>query len=124
MRKRQWVGSEITEDFDLRQQRLLDLVLAKVRHYYVELYQMRERDRYPLSLSRLMKLCHRSGSATLMAVRVLSLSYDVESESTPALYYDRAPSKKNPMKRPYRIFLRHRQRQRPVASEIANKPSD
>ena len=106
MRTRQWVGAEMTEDFDARQQRLLDLVLTKVRRYYEELYQMRERDRYPLSLSRLMKLCNRSGSATLMAVRVLSLSYDVQLESEPPLYYDRIPSQRNPMKRPYRIFLR------------------
>jgi hypothetical protein len=40
---------------------------------------------YPLTLSRLMKLCNRNGLRTLMAVRILRHSIDTESESEPPL---------------------------------------
>jgi hypothetical protein len=53
-----------------------------------------------------MKLCNRSGLRTLMAVRILSHSVDVESESDPPLAYERDRSQKNAMRRPYRIYLR------------------
>ncbi len=106
MRRRKWPGTGLIESFDVRQQRLLDLVLAKVRHYYAELYQTRDCYRYPLTLSRLMQLCNRSGLRTLMAVRILSHSVDMESESEPPLAYERDSSQNNAMRRPYRIFLR------------------
>jgi hypothetical protein len=94
------------ESFDMRQQRLLDLVLGKVRHYYAELHGTRDCHRYPLTISKLMKLCNRSGSRTLMAVRILSHSVDMESETEPPLAYERDPSQDNALRRPYRIYLR------------------
>lgn len=107
MKQRKWLGTGMVESFDVRQQRLLDLVIEKVRYYYAELYETRDCCRYPLTLSRLMKLCNRSGLRTLMAVRILSHSVDVESESKPPLVYERYPSQNNASHRPYRIFLRH-----------------
>lgn len=106
MKKRRWLGTGMIESFDIRQQRLLDLILEKVRHYYAELYETRECYRYPLTLSRLMKLSNRSGLRTLMAVRILSHSADIEKESKPPLIYERDVSLKNAMRRPYRIFIR------------------
>jgi hypothetical protein len=106
MKQRKWLGTGTIESFDVRQQRLLDLVLGKVRHYYAELYETRDCYRYPLTLSRLMNLCNRSGLRTLMAVRILSHTLDVESESDPPLVYERNRSQKNAMRRPYRIYLR------------------
>lgn len=106
MRSRRWLGTGMVESFDIRQQRLLDLVLDKVRHYYRDLYETRDCYRYPLTISRLMKLCNRSGSRTLMAVRILSHSIDTESESEPPLAYERDASQNNALRRPYRIYLR------------------
>jgi len=106
MKQRKWLGTGYIESFDVRQQRLLDLVLEKVRYYYAELYETRYCHRYPLTLSRLMELCNRSGLRTLMAVRILSYSIDMESELEPPLVYEREPSQRNAMRRPYRIYLR------------------
>lgn len=106
MKQRRWMGTGLVESFDQRQQRMLDLVLSKVRHYYKELYETRDCYRYPLSLSRLMKLCKRSGLSTLMAVRVLSHSV-AEEEELPPLVYERDQSERNATRRPYRIFLRY-----------------
>lgn len=105
MRKRRWLGTGLIESFDLRQQRLLGLVFREVKRYYSELYGTRDCYRHPLTLSRLMKLCNRSGLRTLMAVRVLSHSVDMESEKEPPLIYERDQSSKNGSRRPYRIFL-------------------
>lgn len=105
MMRRKWLGTGMIESFDVRQQRMLDLVLEKVRYYYAELYETRDCYRYPLTLSRLMKLCNRSGVRTLMAVRILSQSYDLESETKPTLIYERDQSLNNAVRRPYRIFL-------------------
>lgn len=107
MRQRKWLGSGIVESFDKRQQRILELVLAMVRYYYRDLYETRDCYRYPLSLSGLMKLCRCNGPRALAAVRVLTHSVDLESESEPPLIYERMVSQRNPMKRPYRIFLRN-----------------
>ncbi len=106
MKRRKWLGTGYIESFDVRQQRLLDLVLEKVRYYYAELHETRECYRYPLTLSRLMKLCNRSGLRALMAVRILSYSIDMESELQPPLIYERDSSQRNAMRRPYRIYLR------------------
>lgn len=106
MRKRRWLGTGLIESFDIRQHRLLGLVYREVKRYYCELYGTRDCYRYPLTLSRLMKLCNRSGLRTLMAVRVLSHSVDMESEKEPPLIYERDQSSKNGSRRPYRIFLR------------------
>ena len=105
MKRRKWLGTGYIESFDVRQQRLLDLVLDKVRHYYTDLYGTRDCHRYPLTLSRLMKLCNRSGLRTLMAVRILSHSIDLESETEPPLAYERDSSQNNAIRRPYRIYL-------------------
>lgn len=106
MRQRKWLGTGMIESFDVRQQRLLDLVLEKTRHYYAELYETRDCYRYPLTLSLLMKLCNRSGLRVLMAVRILSHSVDIETESAPPLVYERVSAQNNASHRPYRIFLR------------------
>ena len=106
MNRRKWPGTGMVETFDVRQQRLLDLVLETVRHYYTELHETRECYRYPLTLSRLMKLCNRSGLRTLMAVRILSHSFDMDLEDEPPLAYERDPSQNNAVRRPYRIYLR------------------
>ena len=84
---------------------MLDLVLEQVKRYCKELYETRDCYRYPLSLSRLMKLCNRSGLRTLMAVRILSHSVGA-GEQMPPLIYEREQSTRNATKRPYRIFLR------------------
>ena len=106
MKQRKWLGTGYIESFDIRQQRLLDLVLEQVRIYYAELYETRYCYRYPLTISRLMKLCNRSGLRTLMAVRILSYSVDVETETETPLVYERASSERNATHRPYRIYLR------------------
>lgn len=106
MRTRRWVGTGIIETIDARQQRMLDLVLEKVRQYYAELHETRDCYRHPLSLSQLMRLCRRSGSRALMAVRILSHSIDTEIEQEPPLTYDRIEAQRNATHRPYRIFLR------------------
>ena len=106
MNRRKWLGTGFVESFDVRQQRMLNHVLEKVRHYYAELHGTRDCHRYPLTLSRLMKLCNRSGLRTLMAVRILSYSVDLETELEPPLVYERDPSQNNAMRRPYRIYLR------------------
>ena len=108
MKQRRWLGTGYIESFDVRQQRLLDLVLENVRHYYAELYETRDCYRYPLTLSRLMKQCNRSGLRTLMAVRILSYSIAMEKEFEPPLVYEREPSARNALRRPYRIYLRTR----------------
>jgi len=110
LKRRKWLGTGLIESFDVRQQRLLDLVLEKVRYYYAELYGTRACYRYPLTLSRLMQLCNRSGLRTLMAVRILSHSTDTESEAEPPLAYERDSSQNNAMRRPYRIYLRSNSR--------------
>jgi len=106
MKQRKWLGTGYVESFDIRQQRLLDLVLETIRHYYAELYETRACYRYPLTLSRLMKLCNRSGLRTLTAVRILSYSIDTETEAEPPLVYDRVSLQNNAMHRPYQIYLR------------------
>lgn len=107
MIRRRWVNSGIQEDFDLRQQRFLDLVLSKIRHYYRELYGTRSCYQHPLSLKQLMKLTNRSSYAVIGAVRVLSNSIPV-GEKEPSVFYDRVSSERNPSHRPYRIFLNTR----------------
>lgn len=105
MQQRTWVRSGISEDFDKRQQRLLDLVHSKIVYYYRELYQTKLCYAYPLSLARLAKLCKRSGASVAMAVRVLANTV-TPGVSEPVITYDRQNSLKNKSHRPYRIFLR------------------
>lgn len=105
MRRRTWVRSGISEDFDERQQRLLDLVHEQVRRYYRDLHGTRSCYAQPLSLARLMRLCNRNSLAVSLAVRVLANSIE-DGERVPPIWYERVPSERFPAKRYYRITLR------------------
>ncbi len=104
--KRIWIKSGIVEELDQRQVQLLTLVLERIRHYYTHLHQTRPCYRYPLSLSRLMKLCNRSSQAVTLALRYLANTVPANSKEAPPIHYDRITSAKNKSHRPYRIFLR------------------
>ncbi len=103
MQRRIWIKSGVVEDFDKRQQRLLDLVQENVVKYYRDHYETRSIYRYPLSLSRLARMCNRSKPMVLAAVRVLANSNSVDAEEV-SLFYDRISSGRNASHRPYRIF--------------------
>ena len=104
MIRRKWVGSGDIEEFDLKQERLLEEVLKAVKDYYRDLYQTRDCFRYPLTLARLMRMCKRNSHAMTLAVKTHANSSS-ESETSPPLSYDRIASGKNASHRPYRIFL-------------------
>ena len=106
MEKRVWIRSGVVEELDARQSRLIELVLEKIRFYYRELHGTRPCYRYPLSLSRLMKLCHRSGHSVTQALHILANTVPVGSHTEPPVVYDRTHSQKNKSHRPYRLFLR------------------
>jgi hypothetical protein len=106
LEKRVWIKSGVVEELDAKQQRLINLVHEKIIFYYRHLYRTRPCYQYPLSLSRLMKLCNRSGHAISTALRYLSNTVPLGSKERPPVYYDRAQSQKNKTHRPYRIFLR------------------
>ena len=103
--KRTWIRSGIVEDLDKRQQAFLDLVLEKIKYYYSELYGTKFRYQYPLTLTRLSKLCNRSTTTVTNAVRLLANSA-VDDETDPPISYDRIKSERRNYHRPYRIFLR------------------
>lgn len=105
MEKRMWVRSGVVEELDAKQSRLIHLVLEKIQLYYRELHGTRPCYRYPLSLSRLMKLTNRSGNAVTQALRVLANTIPQGSSTEPPIFYDRIASQKNKSHRPYRIFL-------------------
>jgi len=107
--KRVWIKSGIVEELDQKQARLLKLVLEKITYYYKELHRTRPCYQYPLSLSRLMKLCNRSGHAVSTALRYLANTVPFGSHASPPIFYDRRSAMKNKSHRPYRIFLRHRE---------------
>lgn len=100
-----WVRSGVVEELDAKQSRLIHLVLEKIQLYYRELHGTRPCYRYPLSLSRLMKLTNRSGNAVTQALRVLANTIPQGSSTEPPIFYDRIASQKNKSHRPYRIFL-------------------
>ena len=106
MNRRVWIRSGIEEELDERQQRLLDLVIEKIRFYYAELYQTKTCYQYPLSLSLLMKLTKRNSYAVLSALRVLANTIDKSRGGEPSIFYNRTKSERNKVHRPYRIFLR------------------
>jgi hypothetical protein len=106
MEKRVWIKSGVVEELDEKQVRLLNLALEQIEHYYKSLYQTRPCYQYPLSLSRLMKLCNRSGSTVGMALRYLANTVPLGSQNQPPIHYDRISAFKNKSHRPYRIFLR------------------
>ena len=106
MEKRIWIKSGVVEVLDAKQQRLIHLVLEQIQYYYRHLYRTRPCYQYPLSLSRLMRLCKRSGHAVTGAIRILANTIPEGSHEQPPIYYDRAQSQKNKTHRPYRIFLR------------------
>lgn len=108
MQKRVWIKSGVVEELDQRQVELLQLVHEKIVFYYRHLHRTRPCHQHPLSLSRLMKLCHRSGHAVATALRYLANTIPAGSDSEPLVYYDRKQAQKNKSHRPYRIFLRKR----------------
>jgi len=108
MEKRIWIRSGIVEVLDQRQVRLLKLVYDKIAYYYKKLYQTRPCYQYPLSLSRLMRLCHRSAHTVSLAIKYLANTIPFGSHEQPPIYYDRIASQKNKSHRPYRIFLREK----------------
>ena len=106
MEKRVWIKSGIVEELDARQMALIHLVQEKIAFYYRHLFRTQPRYQYPLSLSRLMKLCHRSGAAVTLALRYLANTIPAGSDEPPSVFYDRQSATKNKSHRPYRIFLR------------------
>jgi len=106
MEKRVWIRSGIVEDLDAKQTRLLHLVYDQIVFYYEKLYRTRPCYQYPLSLSRLMKLCNRSSHAVSMALRYLANTIRLGSREEPPVHYDRGQCARNKAHRPYRIFLR------------------
>jgi hypothetical protein len=104
--KRVWIRSGIIEDLDERQSQLLKLVYEKIVFYYKDLYRTRACYQYPLSLSRLMRLCHRNSHAVSTALRYLANTVPEGSHAEPPIYYDRKSAQRNRSHRPYRIFLR------------------
>ena len=109
--KRIWIRSGIVEELDMKQSRLIEHVLEKIRHYYNDLYGTRRCYSYPLTLSRLKKLCNRSSYSIMGAVRILANTVPYGSEEEPPIYYDRIKSGRNNSHRPYRIWLRRGHRQ-------------
>ena len=109
MRTRIWIRSGITEELDQRQQQLVNHVLSKINLYYDKLYQTEPRFQHPLSLSQLMRLTKRNGTAVVSAIRILANSVETDRHEEPPIYYDRVRSGKNASHRPYRIYLRRRQ---------------
>lgn len=101
-----WIKSGVVEELDQKQVQLLELVYSKIQYYYRHLHQTRPCYQYPLTLSRLMTLCHRSGHAVATAIRYLANTIPAGSDSEPLIYYDRLQARKNKSHRPYRIFLR------------------
>ena len=108
MEKRVWVRSGVIEELDARQSHLIHLVLEKIEFYYRHLYRTRPCYQYALSLSRLMKLCNRSGQAVTLALRILANTVPQGSHAEPPIFYDRIGAQKNKSHRPYRIFLREK----------------
>jgi hypothetical protein len=108
MEKRVWIRSGVVEELDVKQVRLIELVLEKIEFYYRELHGTRPCYRYPLSLSRLMKLTNRSGSAVTHALHILANTIPFGSHTEPPVFYDRTSAQKNKTHRPYRIHLRRK----------------
>jgi hypothetical protein len=106
IQKRVWIKSGIVEELDKRQACLLALVYEKIGFYYQHLYQTRPCYQYPLSLSRLMKLCNRSSQAITLALKYLANTVPEGGDHEPTVYYVRIAAMKNKSHRPYRIFLR------------------
>jgi len=104
--KRVWIRSGVVEELDVKQVRLIALVLEKIELYYRELHGTRACYRYPLSLSRLMRLTNRSGNAITLALRILANTIPFGTHTEPPVFYDRIGAQKNRSHRPYRIFLR------------------
>ena len=108
MQRRVWVKSGVVEELDAKQQRLLEMVHEQIVFYYHKLHRTRPCYQYPLSLSRLMKLCCRSSHAITTALRYLANTIPEGSHTQPVIFYDRHQACRNKAHRPYRIFLRKR----------------
>ncbi|MCX6985187.1 MAG: hypothetical protein NT118_10635 [Lentisphaerae bacterium] len=83
-------------------------MLGKIRYYYREIHGTKPCHLYPLTLSRLKKLCNRSSNSVLNAVRILANTVSYGTDEEPAVYYDRVKSGRNSSHRPYRIFIREK----------------
>ena len=104
--KRIWIRSGIVEELDARQQRMLELVLEKIKFYYRELHGTRQCYQHPLTLKRLRKMLgNRNFPSVLNAVRMLANTVPYGSKEDPPIYYDRVMSGKNGSHRPYRIWI-------------------
>ncbi len=108
MERRVWVQSGVVEELDAKQAQLIRLVLERIEFYYRELHGTRPCYRYPLTLSRLMRLCNRSSQAVTSALRILANTIPQGSQAEPPVIYDRVSAQKNKSHRPYRIFLRRK----------------
>jgi len=106
MQRRVWIRSGVVEELDRSQVQLLELVQRQIEFYYRELYRTRPCYQYPLSLSRLMRLCKRSSHAVVSALRYLANTIPEGADGQPRVFYDRTASIRNKSHRPYRIFLR------------------
>ena len=95
-------------ELDARQMKLLDLVYEKIVFYYEHLYGTRPSLKYPLSLSRLMRLSNRGGQSVTLALKYLANTVPAGSNEKPKVFYDRIAAQRNKSHRPYRIFLRRR----------------
>lgn len=104
--KRVWIKSGVIEELDAKQQRLVQLVHEKIVFYYRELHRTRPCYRYPLSLSRLMRLTKRNSHAVTTALRYLANTIPAGTDEVPPVFYDRLAATKNKSHRPYRIYLR------------------
>ncbi len=104
--RRVWVRSGVVEELDQKQSRLIRHVYEQIVHYYRHLYRTRPCYQHPLSLSRLMRLCHRNSHAVTTAIRYLANTIPEGSHTEPVLFYDRGQAQRNKTHRPYRIFLR------------------
>ena len=105
LQKRIWVKSDVIEVIDGRELALLKLVYEKIAYYYKHLHGTRPCYKYPLTLSRLMKLCNRSGHAVRSAIWYLANTVPLGSPRDPLIFYDRIQAARNKSHRPYRIFL-------------------
>ena len=106
IQRRIWIRSGVVEELDAKQERLIELVYVKIVFYYHDLHGTRPCYRYPLSLSRLMKLCNRSSQSVTLSLRILANTIPQGSHAEPPVFYDRVGAQKNKSHRPYRIFLR------------------
>lgn len=92
MEVRKWVGGG-EEILNKRQAQFLDFVHQNIVYYYKHLYLMAPKYRYPLSLSRLCKLCNASHQSVKMAV--ILLAHTSYKKKGAEIVYQKMQGKKN-----------------------------